>query len=288
MILRRVIAHFRKQEWSAIALVFLAAHAPAGAEPMIADELPQSLLAACDARAAPFGAYAAPIARSVAALDAMGVFRKDEFSPVRIGFCDLVAAGGPVAAASCASDIILLDAKYAAEKEALVLNATLAHEMKHHLQHRALRASHGDDYCESPRYAAGKAAMEEEADAFGDAVGELFVLGREIEIVNRCADPLAIYLEADDPATAPQEPAFDLVAPQSSARSGVRARSSRVFYYAETRPAAGAPRRFDNSSSPHRRFIDGRSVRLKPARLASAGREAGPFLLDLSCAPDQD
>jgi len=284
MILRRLIGHFRKWEWIAVALVFRAAAAPAAAEPMTAAELPQSLLAECDARAAPFGAYAPPIARSVAALEAMGVFRKEEFSPVRIGFCDLAAAGGPVAAAACASDIILLDTKYAAAKEALVLNATLAHEMKHHLQHRALRASHGDDYCESPRYAAGKAAMEEEADAFGDAVGELFLLGREIEIVNGCADPIAIYLEADDPAISPQEPAFEILAPHSSARSAAHALTSRVYYYAETRPASGPARRFENAASPHRRFIDGRSVRLKTARLASAARESGPFLLELSCA----
>jgi len=270
------------------ALACIAAQSAASAEPLTADRLPQALLDRCDATAASFGAYPAAVAKSVAALADIGVFKKEEFAPVRIGFCGLVAAGGPVAAASCASDIILLDEKYADEKQALVLNATLAHEMKHHFQHRAAKSLHGAAYCDSARYAADKAAMEREADAFGDAVGELLALGREIEIVNHCADPLAYYLEADNAATAPPAQAFEILPPNSSARAGARALTSRVFYYAETRPDAGAPRRFDSAASPHQRFIEGRSVRLRSARLQSAGRESGPFLLEISCAPAGD
>jgi hypothetical protein len=249
--------------------------------PLAADALPPALLAECDARAAAFGAYDAAIAESVAALRAIGVFKREDFAGVRIGFCALKRAGGPVAAASCASDIILLDEKYAAAREALVLNATLAHEMKHVFQHRERREEFGAAYCDSPRYAADKEAMEEEADAFGDAVGELFVVGRAVEIVNRCDVPLAVYLEADDPAKNREAPpAFEIAPARSTALSRERGLSSRFFYYAQT---AGKKSPTVNSSSPVRRFIEGRSYPLRETRLAASARATGPFRLVLTC-----
>ncbi len=282
MILRRDVA-------LATAAAMMVAGAPASAEPLTADRLPPALLGACDANAAPFGAYDLAVARSVAALDGMGAIWKDEFATVRIGFCGLVAAGGPVAAASCADDIILLDEKYAAEGQALALNATLAHEMKHHFQHRAAKARHGDAYCESAAYAAGKEAMETEADAFGEAVGELFFLGRPVEIVNECVSPVAVYLEADEPAAAQEgDPAFETVAARSARVLRARAYASRFYYHAQTLGATGPRVVFENRSSPHRRFIDGRQIRLKEARLDAAGREKGPFRLTLSCAAAHD
>lgn len=281
MISRRVVARL-------FAAAMLAAPA-ARAEPLTADQLPPSLLADCDARAAAFGAYDAPIAKSVAALVAMGVFSTEEFAGVRIGFCPLRAAGGPVAAASCAEDVILLDEKYSAKKETLVLNATLAHEMHHRFQHQAGRRRHGAGFCDGADYAAGKAQMETEADAFGDAVGELFFLGRPVEIVNDCNAPVAVYLEADEPAAEREgEIAFETVAARSRGVLRERAYSSRFFYYAETRGEGGVKEVFKSPASPQRRFIGGRQIRLREARLEAAGRSAGPFRLRLSCAAARD
>lgn len=261
--------------------------APMAADRLTADRLPPALLAECDARAAPFGAFDAPIARSVAALTAIGAFGADEFESVKMGFCDFARAGGPAAAASCAGDIILLDSQYAAEKQAFVLSATIAHEMKHFLQHRDARARLGADYCDSAQYRADKASMEAEADAFGDAVGRLLLLGRPAEIANECAVPLAVYLEPRDPATRESAPpVFQILAPHETARARVHALSARFLYYAETRPSAGKARVFENRSSPHRRFVEGRQVRLIETRLESAARSAGPFRLELSCGAD--
>lgn len=271
------------------AVAMMVAATDARAEPLTADALPPALLAGCDAGAAGFGAYDAPIAKSVAALVAMGVFRTEEFAGVRIGFCPLRAAGGPVAAASCAEDVILLDEKYAAEKEALVLNATLAHEMRHRLQHQARRRQLGAGACEGASYAAAKPAMEAEADAFGDAVGELFFLGRPVAIVNECPAPVAVYLEADEPAAEREGGrAFETVAARSTGVSGERAYSSRFFYYAATQGGGGARRVFEDRDSPQRRFIGGRQIRLRETRLEATDRSSGPFRLRLSCAPAHD
>ena len=254
-----------------------------------ADALPAALLARCDAGAAPFQAYAPAISASAAALLDMGIFSREEFNGVRVGFCPLVAAGGPVAAAACASDIILLDDKYAQADQSFVLNATLAHEMKHVLQHRARRARYGEAYCSSARYAAERPRLEIEADAFGDATSMLFSQGRPIEITNACAAPLAIYVEPVDPAaTVEAPPAFAIIPPQARATAPARALSSRALVYARTRPAAGPAHVFERQSSPNLRFIDGRAYRLREMRLANAGRASGPFQLRLSCPAGHD
>ncbi len=252
--------------------------------PLRAEDLPPALLADCDARAAPHGSYESAIAASVAALTRLGVFSAAEFSGVRIGFCAIRKANGPVAATACASDIILLDEKYRDGAQALVLNATLAHEMKHYFQHRARRERYGAGYCDSAHYVADLPELEAAADAFGDAVGELFALGRPIEIDNRCADPVDVYVEPVDPASVAEGALQMIRVPANTATvAPSRALSSNVYFYAETLPSAQMKFVFENRSSPHRRFIDGRQYRLRETGLPAAGREAGPFRLVLSC-----
>lgn len=255
------------------------------AEPLTANLLPPRLLADCESAAEPFSRYAPVIAAAAGDLDDLGVFALSEFAGVRAGFCALQAAGGPVATASCADGIILLDEKYARAGEALTLRATLAHEMAHHFQHREKRAAFGAGYCDSPRYAADKPALEAEADAFGDAVAELFVLGRPVEIVNACAAPVLVYLEAADPvAVRGHEPAFLRVDAGAAAPAPERALSGAIRYYAKTAPGAAPAFVWRDAAGPHARFVEGRSVRLKEAQLAAAGRETGAFRLRLTCA----
>jgi hypothetical protein len=269
---------------SAAALLALAP--PAAAEPLTADLLPPALLADCEAKADAFGRYAPAIAGSVRALGDLGVFAAKEFEDVRIGYCPLQAAGGPVATASCADGVILLDEKYARADQALVLHSTLAHEMKHHFQHRAKKAQFGAVYCESARYAADKPALEAAADAFGEAVSELFTLGRVVEIVNACDAPVMIYLEPDDSvAIRGAAPAFQRIAPKSSAIAPERALSGIVRFHARTTAEAVPAYVWQDPTGAQARFVEGRHIRLKEMRLFAANRENGPFRLRLTCAP---
>ncbi len=148
----------------------------AGAQPLPADDLPQTLLTACDEQAKAVGEFAGPIAAAVNELIEAGVFQREAIEGVRIGFCDLRNADGPVAATSCLDDVILLDAKYEAPSQALVRNATLAHEMKHVLQHREKKAAYGEGYCLSEAYETDKPGLEAEADKFGDEALEILLL----------------------------------------------------------------------------------------------------------------
>ncbi len=258
---------------------------PAGAEPLTADLLAPQLLADCEDKAPPFDRYAPPVAAAARSLIDIGVFAAEEFVDVRVGFCALQAAGGPVATASCGDGVILLDEKYARPDQALVLGATLAHEMKHHLQHREKKARFGAGYCEGARYAADKPSLEAEADAFGDAVGELFVSGRAVEIINACEEPVLVYLEPDDPvAVRGAAPRFQRIAAKSSAFAAERALTATVRFHARTM-AARAAFVWQDRTSPHSRIVEGRSIRLREMRLSAAGREKGPFRLRLTCAP---
>jgi hypothetical protein len=260
---------------------------PAAAEPLTVDLLSPALLSECDARAESYGRYAPPIAAAARALIDIGVFAPDEFEDVSIGFCGLRAAGGPVATASCADGVILLDDKYARPDQTLVLKATLAHEMKHHRQHRDAKARLGQGYCESARYAAEKPALEAQADAFGDAVGELFVTGRAVEIVNACDAPVMIYLEAADPVSIRgAAPAFQRIAPKSSLIAPERALSGIVRFDARTTPEAGPAYVWQDRTSAQTRFVEGRLVRPREKRLSAAGLEAGAYRLRLTC-PDK-
>jgi hypothetical protein len=268
-----------------LAAAALASFAPSvAAEPLTADLLPPRLLAECEHAAEPFARFAPVIAAAAGDLADLGVFAADDFADARIGFCALQAAGGPVATASCADGVILLDEKYARAGEGLTLRATLAHEMTHHFQHRDKRAAFGDGYCDSARYAADKPALEAAADAFGDAVAELFVLGRSVEIVNACAAPVLVYLEAADPvAVRGHAQAFLRVDAGAAATGPERALSGAVRYYAKTAPGAAPAYVWQDATGSHARFVEGRSVRLKEARLKASGRETGAFRLRLKC-----
>lgn len=258
--------------------------AGASAEPLTADELPPSLLAECDERAQAYGRYAPPIADAAGALIRLGVFKEQEFQDAKIGFCDLKRAGGPVAATSCDDGVILLDEKYASPGEALNLKATLAHEMMHHLQHRSAKARFGPGYCAGARYQADKPALEKEADAFGDRVAALLALGRDVEVVNACNTPVAIYLEADDPvAVRGSAPVFLGVPAGGAAIAGERALSGGLRFYAETAPKDGVRHVWQDKAGGETRMIEGRLVRLKRTRLAAADRADGPFRLRLTC-----
>lgn len=260
---------------------------PAAAEPLTVDLLSPALLSECDARAESYGRYAPPIAGAARALIDIGALNEADFQDARIGYCGLRAADGPVATASCADGVILLDEKYAHEDERLVLLATLAHEMAHHRQHRDGKGRFGADYCASARYAADKPALEAEADAFGDAVGELFVRGRAVEIVNACDAPVMIYLEAADPVSIRgAAPAFQRIAPKSSVIAQERALSGIVRFHARTTPQAGPAYVWQDRTSAQTRFVEGRLVRPREKRLSAAGLEAGAYRLRLTC-PDK-
>lgn len=258
---------------------------PALADALPANEMPQQILEACDARAMPFGAYDQKIAASVEALTDMGVFETSEFYDVKVGFCDLRSADGPAATTSCASDIILLDSGYAKRDQSLVRNATLAHEVKHVFQHRAQRAAYGDGYCDSSQYASDKAWMEKEADAFGDGVAELFFTGRAVEVRNECANAVSVYLEADNPIAASDDPpAFMEIPAHSAMRVQERAASKFFKLYAETKSASAKKQRWGGPAMAYKRFIGGKSFGLQQVTLNSFERSAGPFYLTLDCS----
>lgn len=275
----------RANAFAAVAFAAAALNPVALADPLAADRMPFGLLDACEAQAEPFSRYAPAIAAAVRALTEIGVFKAEEFAGVRIGFCGLRRAGGPVATASCPDGIILLDEKYAGADQAFVLKATLAHEMTHHLQHQERTARYGHGYCASARYSADKPALEKAADAFGDNVAALFTLGRPVEIFNACDDPVSIYFEADDPvAIRGDGPAFQRVPARTSATAAERALSGSVRIFARTEPVSGPAYVWQDKASAQTRFVEGRLIRLKTLRLAAADRVESPFRLRLSCA----
>lgn len=268
---------------AALTIVLLAPGVSAR-EPLTADQLAPALLADCDARTEPFGRLAAPIAAAATALIDLGVFGRRDFQAAQIGFCDLQGAGGPVAATSCGDGAILLDAKFAGADQALNLRATLAHEMTHHRQHRQAKARHGDTYCSSARYQADKPALEAEADAVGDKVAELFLLGRAVELVNGCDEALSVYLEADDPvAIRGAAPAFESVPAQSAAMSAERGLSRRFRFYAQTTPQDGPPKISGDRQGAQTRVVEGRQIRLTETLLPAPDRVDRPFRLRLTC-----
>ncbi len=262
---------------------------PATAQYFAADLLPQELLDACDAHARPFGDYDKHIANAADALIDLGVFSESEFGNVDIGYCGLRAARGPAATISCARDIILLDRGYGSKERGLALTITLAHEMKHYLQHQEKKAAFGEAYCQSEGYAADKIWMERDADAFGDEVAALMVSGRPVELVNECPVAVTYYLEADRPAGAGERrQRFEKAPPKTTVASAQRALSREFKFYGASAPMEGAQRVWQGKTMAHRRFIDGESYGLARKTLANAERTQGPFQLRLSCAPESD
>ena len=153
------------------------------AEPMSADELPSSFLDACDAGVKELKNADRMIKRAAQDLIDTRIFSDDDFATVKLGFCGLRSAGGPAATTTCENDIVLFDEGYKQRGEILALTLTMAHEMKHVRQHRAMRAKAGADYCTSDRYERDKPAMEMRADAFGNAIIDLF-FGKRAEGAN--------------------------------------------------------------------------------------------------------
>ena len=261
------------------------------AAPLPADDLDPALLAPCEAAAKPIDAGPQTIAAAFDDLIALGIVTPEDAAGARFGFCGLRRAGGPLATTSCADDTILFDAGTAAPGRGLILRTLLAHELTHIRQHRAARALHGAAYCASARYPADAAGFEREADAVGDAVRDLLVLGRPVEISNQCAGPAQIYMEVEDPADAGDARVERFVlAPGSRTIAARRALSGWVKFYARTRGDDKGPDRvWEGRSRAHQRFVDGAGYRLKRIRLtapaSATGPDITPFTLTLTCAP---
>jgi hypothetical protein len=257
---------------------------PAPSLPLSSNELDPDLLAECDLRAQRYGGYDRVVQSAINTLTDLGVFAEEEFAHVRIGFCGLRRAGGPAASASCASDIILLDGKYANENQQLALVSTLAHEMKHVLQHAELKQKFGPEYCFSERYGADSVWMEKEADAFGDAVGALAVVGRPIEIENACPVAVSAYLDGEnvffDNGSAPK-----LISAASGSTVNVDATSASkiVKLFARSDEYFGRRWVWTDAKQGEERIIDGKRRRLTRYALSNRERASGPFVLKLSC-----
>lgn len=284
MLLRRVIV-----DVCVLIGVLLVAVRPVSANPVSSDEMSQDILNECDARAMPFGMFDRKIADAAKGLTAMGVFEEEEFHNAKIGFCDLRRVGGPAATTSCAGDTILLDRGYAAKDQDLVLTATLAHEMKHYFQHSEQKAKFGDSYCLTQNYIEDKVWMEEEADAFGDAVAELFFTGRPVEIENQCPVVVSVYLEADNAISVKGESlGFIDVAPGTTVLSSERSMSRFFKFYAESSPAEGRKQVWRGSTMAHKRVINESVYGLRPVMLSNPFRSKGPFQMQLSCEAGDD
>ena len=247
-------------------------------------DIPQYILDECDAQAKLYGGNSEQVLAATEKLVALGVFARADFHDVKIGFCDLKGVRGPVASTSCERDTILLDKKYTNKDQGLVLNATLAHEMKHHFQHTELKNRFGENYCFSDRYIADKSWMEEEADKFSDNVAGLLFVGRPVEIKNGCDAPVSIYLEPDNPiARAPSKVGFIEVGPHSTAETPTRSMSKSFKFYAQSEPNDGRRWVWQGPSKTHKRVISGETYYLRKATLSNRSPSTGPFLLNLSC-----
>lgn len=254
------------------------------AAPIPAQNLAPEVLEQCDASAEKFRSFHPAIKSSARTLIDLGAFTEAEFRNVKIGYCGLRTANGPVATTSCRNDIILLDENYRLDNQRLVMTATLAHEMKHYLQHAQQRTRYGPGYCESEHYEKDKRWMEIDADKFGDEVAALLFAGRPVEIRNRCSSPLSLYLETATPRAAIQS-FFDFleVPPLSNAVTPHRSTSKFFKVYARSENADGNRVILRDTSESETRDIGGKTYRLKNITMASKARSSGPFVLRLTC-----
>ncbi|MEZ5917837.1 MAG: hypothetical protein R3C40_09815 [Parvularculaceae bacterium] len=279
-----MFAMLRRSARSFVLAAMLGGPAVAAAEDgrQASDALAPALLSACDARAARYEELDPALAAAAQALIALAVFTPDDFAGVKAGFCTLRAHGGPVATTACAEDTMLFDEKYRADDQRLPLAATFAHEMKHRAQHAGLRARYGAGYCRSDQYRSDRAALEREADAFGDAVGALLFLGRAVEIRNDCAAVMSVYLEAERPASAPAHIGPVDVAPGAAAPTALHATAGAFKVYAHAE--SGAPVWAGGRSGGERWMIDGKAVPVRSLDLPAAVPASGPFVLRLACS----
>ncbi|MEM6537157.1 MAG: hypothetical protein AAF668_05440 [Pseudomonadota bacterium] len=238
------------------------------------------LLMSCDAKAQPYGLYKEKIADAVNSLVELGVFDRRDFGGVAIGYCGFRWAGGPVATTSCPTDIILLDEKYAERGQELSLLATLAHEMRHVQQHRERKSDFDGDYCSSNVYTEERDQLEKEADAFGEAVSSLFVLGRPVEVENKCGVPLKIVLEPEVHASTANEFLYELT-PGAVEQIAYRALSRRFWFAADSDVATDA--RAWPAPVTRRFLINKAAKEAKPIVLSVDEPVSGSFQLTLSC-----
>ncbi|MEM8772840.1 MAG: hypothetical protein AAGD92_14430 [Pseudomonadota bacterium] len=268
--------------WVAVTF-FLQSFSGVAAQSHASDQIPEAVLDACDRDAEAYEHYDTAIASAANDLIALGVFSKTEFQGVKTGYCDLLKLRGPVGTTSCRRDTILLDEKYKDERQKLVLAATLAHEMKHVLQHREQKAQYGDIYCESDQYEADKAWMEDDADAFGDSVAGLLFVGRSIRIENRCPFPVSIFPGVGSPVSSHAHD-VDIVeaGPRATLETDLRS-ARRDFEF------------FAKGVSDEGRLQTWRGMKDDPkvgrpsqdehneVRLQASARSTGPFVLRFSC-----
>ena len=250
---------------------------------LASDNVPQKVLDACDADAD--GDYNAPIKSAVQSLIEIGAFTDNDFDGVKIGFCSLRQFDGPVATTSCARNSILLDEKYANKSQSFVLRATLAHEMKHFLQHQKQKAAHGETYCVSAQYDADKEWMEVDADKFGDDVAGMLFVGRLIEIENTCPVTVRIYLDEGTIIPEDEQPhSFISAPPETSVSAFARSKSKFIKIFAESEHDGERQWVWQNKTTMHKRVVDGKSFGLTDYILSAKSPSAGPFLLKLSCS----
>ncbi|NNE39795.1 MAG: hypothetical protein HKN14_02625 [Marinicaulis sp.] len=256
----------------------------AGAQPLPSRDIAQDILEGCDAQAFDFDDYDLAVKSATTTLMNLGVFSEAEFRGVKIGFCHLRAANGPVATTSCVDDTILLDEKYRDDDQRLVRAATLAHEMKHHLQHAQQRKMYGPGYCNSEHYEKDKTWMETDADKFGDDVAALLFAGRPVEIRNTCEQALSVYLETVTPGASIQS-FFDLleIPALSNAITPHRSTSKYFRVYARSDDDKGERLDWNGAVDSETRDIGGKTYRLKNITMANAARSIGPFVLRLTC-----
>ena len=240
----------------------------------------------CESRSPFFSDYHPTIKKAADDLIAMGVFTQGEFSGVRIDFCALYEQYGRYGTTNCSNDVVLLDEGYARKGRDLVLRATLAHEMKHVLQHRELRLAHGLDYCASNQYENDKPRLEAEADMFGDRVARLFFGGRAVEIRNQCSVPVSVYLEPNKPLVRSETlPEVATVPPGGVYETAERATSNEFRGFLEALEGAYMRVDWTNFGGGYSRII-GKEIRIvNDVVIGNPERVKGPFVLNVTCDP---
>ncbi len=267
-----------------IALVqFLApVNAADSSGPMPSSALDQAMLAECEGHASAYGEYHHEVQSTIEALDRLGVFAPEEFQSVKIGFCDLRRHGGPVATTSCDKDAILLDEKYEDESSRFAMMSTLAHEMKHVLQHAENKRRYGDAYCSSEQYVKDKDSLERDADAFSVEVEKIAFLGRPVEIENTCPTAVEVYIDGESVRFhESNSDQFTTVLPNSKISANVMSTSKSIQYFAATTLANGGRRYWRGGGEE--RIIDGVRQQLAPIELESRVRASGSFILRVHC-----
>lgn len=253
------------------------AHSLDGAGPLPSSALDQGLLAECEANAAAYSNFDPSVHTAIDRLEALDVFNAFEFGAVKIGFCDLRSVNGPVATTSCAEDTILLDQKYRDDSDSDILLSTLAHEMKHYQHHAAQKRQFGEQYCRSPQYRRDRIWMENVAGRFGDDVAALAFVGRPIEVVNNCPEPISVFIDGVSVRRDTKEMAETIVIPRNATKQTSVTANARTIQYFASGDRLALPGDGDE------RIINGERRRLSHTVMTARARGAGPFVLRIVC-----